>query len=35
MRELGRLSGVNSSEISKIESGLRPSPNLKTLKKLL
>ena len=34
MRELGRLSGVNSSEISKIESGLRPSPNLKTLKKL-
>lgn len=32
MRELARLSGINNSEISKIESGKRLMPKLKTLK---
>ncbi|MGN1338519.1 MAG: helix-turn-helix domain-containing protein [Candidatus Coprovivens sp.] len=34
MRELGRLSSITNSEISKIESGKRPMPKLKTLKAL-
>lgn len=32
MRELARLSGITNSEISKIESGKRSTPKLKTLK---
>lgn len=34
IRKLGRLSGVNNSEISKIESGKRKNPKLRIIKKL-